>query len=141
MMDRHLKRASICLAALVALLTHGAHAQSAPKPVLTEIESGNAVATVFACFSRKASFPSFAYLAENNPGGSAIYRLRFDRHMLEEVLVQPSASGGSRIRIMLSHDYAGRDLRAFKAMRGDALANCARSHPRVYAQVTQETQP
>lgn len=135
------RRARIGLAAVLAMLTSSAHAQGAAKPALTEIESENSVATVFACFSSNASFPSFAYLADGNADGSAIYRLRFERNMLEEVLVQPSASGGSRIRIMLSHDYAARDLRAFRARRGDALADCARSHPCVYAQATQEVQP
>lgn len=141
MMDRPFKRASLGQATLVAMLTNSAHAERPANPVLTEIESENAVSTVFACFSRNASFPSFAYFADANPGGSAIYRLRFERNMLEEVLVQPSASGGSRIRILLSRDYAGRDLRAFKAKRGDVLADCARSHPRAYAQAMQEVQP
>ena len=141
MIHRPLKHAAIGLAALVATLTSSAHAQSGSQPNFTEIESDKAVATVFACFSRNASFPSFAHLADSHHGGSAIYRLRFERTMLEEVLVQPSANGGSHIRIQLSPDYAGRDVRAFKALRGDVLVDCARSHPTAYAQALQEVQP
>lgn len=138
---RPMKRIGAGLAVACAMLTSSVHAASPSQPALIAIESDNSVAMVFACFSRNASFPSFAYLDDRNQDGSAVYRLRFERDILEDVQVRPTASGGSRIEIVLSRQYGERDIRAFRAKRGGVLAACAVARASSFAQVTQQVQP
>ena len=140
-MNRHVHTFRIGLAMACAMLGQAAIAASPTDPQSTQIESRASVATVFACFRQNASFPSFAHLTAPDATDHAIYRLRFERELLEQVDIRPAQGGGSRIVVTLSGQYAARDLRAFDTKRGRALTACANSRAAELAHMTQQVQP
>lgn len=140
-MNRHVHTFRIGVAMACAMLGPAAIAASPTDLLSTQIESRGSVATVFACFRQNASFPSFAHLTASDATGHAIYRLRFERELLEQVDIHRAQGGGSRIVVTLSGQYGARDLRAFDTKRGRALTACANSREAELAQMTQQVQP
>lgn len=140
-MNRHVHTVCAALAMACAMPGQAAIAASPAHPQPVQLESRASVATVFACFRRNASFPSFAHLTAPDTTEHAIYRLRFERELLEEVDIRPAPGGGSRIVVTLSGEYGARDLRVFDTKRGRALTACANARAAELAQMTQQVQP
>lgn len=61
--------------------------------------------------------------------------------MLEQVRFDPVVGRGSRIVIMLSDRYTDRDVKAFRANRGNVLAECSRPQAPALARMVQQVQP